>query len=676
MFGKVLTITGCDSKPSPSDPCQLTVDDAFVVLLDGLAVLRGKCGSAVQCSCVQSVLKEIYKAQPSKFLETSFHIIQCSTKNECPYSERLMPEEAMARFALMSAMGDMLCDTSLQPTCKILLTFAQRYHLKGFMKIRKFASKFVPRILETVDSSESPELERLSQGDPARWTEAVVASLKFVVFEEKDMVTFLLLLLSDEQLSSCRGSLTYRYSSTKLLVSGTVLSSVMSLLLVLVAEIDDWLELPSKVCEWISGAIPRANDTQCIVLFNALEVLASLTNREGFEMQLNVVGTMISCLNALPLPERSRVFSKRYLSMLSTYPKQLQVVDINRYFNAVSISDVLAFLYLLADVSAEIPSCIWDKASNLLSTRPNDAKLRELVVNHLSAGMENKLPNSLTRFKETLDKMNSSAQVDPEFLFSFCNGVLSRLPPQLSHYANQLIPHWIFAVLAFSTSREMDTKRFTSLIWDHAVRILNRVAPNTAMELSPGDSEAFVVRFFEALGSCTAPADVVRRVVTEAVPFHLANQLATFVKSDQIKEVEERIVRVCGVILKNVGQTLLVIAEADAHRGGLNRTAFVIMTQTTVTKMVKGSMDAEFLLQQVPSYVAMLASLPYRIFVYSRMKDLIFKFGEDPVIGQRIYAELTSAPGSAGLKQLTKDSDQRIKNFLSKHADNQFDDFD
>lgn len=83
---------------------------------------------------------------------------------------------------------------------------------------RKFASKFVPRILETVDSSESPELvgiyrstserclndmrcifqERLSQGDPARWTEAVVASLKFVVFEEKDMVTFLLLLLSGE----------------------------------------------------------------------------------------------------------------------------------------------------------------------------------------------------------------------------------------------------------------------------------------------------------------------------------------------------------------------------------------------------------------------------------------------------------------------------------------------
>lgn len=45
MFGKVLTITGCDSKPSPSDPCQLTVDDAFVVLLDGLAVLRGKCVS-------------------------------------------------------------------------------------------------------------------------------------------------------------------------------------------------------------------------------------------------------------------------------------------------------------------------------------------------------------------------------------------------------------------------------------------------------------------------------------------------------------------------------------------------------------------------------------------------------------------------------------------------------
>ncbi|KAK6010862.1 hypothetical protein OSTOST_24071 [Ostertagia ostertagi] len=45
-------------------------------------------------------------------------------------------DEIMARFVLVAGMGDLLCDTALLPTCKVLLSFIQKYDVRGLVKIR------------------------------------------------------------------------------------------------------------------------------------------------------------------------------------------------------------------------------------------------------------------------------------------------------------------------------------------------------------------------------------------------------------------------------------------------------------------------------------------------------------------------------------------------------------
>ncbi|KAK6023612.1 hypothetical protein OSTOST_10595, partial [Ostertagia ostertagi] len=530
----------------PSEECVLTVDNAFVVLLDGLAVLRKNC----------STLLELYRTQSNQLLQSSFHIVQCLTKGETFYlpnhrsalgSIKTPPEnflvffseasdEIMARFVLVAGMGDLLCDTALLPTCKVLLSFIQKYDVRGLVKIRKFASKCVTKILQTVDTLDMPELEKLSRGDATRWADYVTNSFKYCVAEEPVLIVFLTRLLSDDQLSSCRGIVVNRYSSVKLLVSGCVLSSMLSMLLALTAGIEDWQELPVKICEWISGAIARASDTQCVVFFNALDVLALITNEKDHGKKANIASTVFNCMNSLPLPERSKVFGTKYLSLVKSYPKQYTSVDVNRFVTAVSTAELLEFLYSLIDTSVEIPGSIWDKAASLLVSKPGDGKLREFVVNQLSIGLENRSSHSVTRFKSSLEKMNS-VNPDAEFLFAFCNGVLSRLPSQFSHLVSQMVPLWIYAILAHSTKREMDTKRFTSLIWDHIMRILNNIVPCATMELSLGNPEAFITTFFTALGSSTASGDVIRKIVADSVTIHLANQIAALLKNDD-KELQ------------------------------------------------------------------------------------------------------------------------------------------
>ncbi|KAK6040754.1 hypothetical protein COOONC_21738 [Cooperia oncophora] len=508
------------SEPLSSDECLLTAGNAFVVLLDGLAVLRKSCGSAVPCSCVQSILLELYKTQSNQLLQSSFHIVQSLTKGESPYppnqrhalgslmttSENFLvffsevishlvdirmiaSDEIMARFVLVAGMGDLLCDTALLPTCKVLLSFLQKYNVKGLVKIRKFASKFVTKILQTVDAIDLPELEKLSRGDPTRWAEGVTNSFKYCAAEEPLLIAFLARLLS----------------GVKLLISGCVLPSMLSMLLALVAGIEEWEELPAKVCEWISGAIVRANETQCTMFFNALDVLNLVVNERDFGKKANITSTVINCMNSLPLPERSKVFATRFSSMLR-YSKQLASIDVNRFVTAVSTPELLGFLYSLVDAPVEIPGSIWDKAASLLASRPADGKLREFVVNQLSIGLESRSPQSMSRFKSTVEKMNC-AHPDADFLFAFCNGVLARLP-------------------------KMDTKRFTSLIWDHIMRMLNNVVPSATMELSPGNSEAFVTKFFTALGSSTVSGDLIRKIIADSVPIHLANQIVVLLKND------------------------------------------------------------------------------------------------------------------------------------------------
>ncbi|VDO48090.1 unnamed protein product [Haemonchus placei] len=682
-------LAACEKKPMGSKPEAsgegiLTADTAFIVLLDGLAALRKNCSSLV----------ELYSTNSNQLLHSSFRIVQCLVKGESPYdpSQRralgslvttpenflifffeilshlvdirvIASDEIMARFVLLAGMGDLLCDTALLPTCKVLLSFLQKYNLKGLAKIRKFASKLVTKILQTVDELDLTELEKLSRGEAAKWADYVTHSFSYCVAEEPLLIAFLTRLLSDDQLSSCRGIVINRYSNVKLLVNGCVLSSMLSMLLALVAGIEDWQELSTKMCEWFTGSIARANETQCFVYFNALDVLALITNEKDIGRRAGIFNTVTKCMNSLSLPERSKVFATKYLSLVKSSSKQLACIDVNRFVSVVATPVLLEFLYSLTDISAEISGSIWDKAASLLSSRPADSKLREFVVNQLSIGLENRSPNSVTRFKSTLEKMNT-VHPDADFLFVFCNSILARLPRISSHLVGYMVPPWIYAVLAFSTTREMDTKRFTSLIWDHIVPMLSSIVPCAAMELSPGNSEIFVTKFFTALGNSTASGDTIRKIVADSVPFHLANQIATLLKNDD-KELQERIVRVCGEIICNVGSNLLSIAEADARRTGLNRTAFVVLTQALVSKMIKGAMDPDFLLQTVPLYVAALAKLPYRIFVYSRIKDLLLKFGDDSAIASRIAVELEFLHGTAHYNQLAKEADQKLRKFIS-----------
>ncbi|VDL66079.1 unnamed protein product [Nippostrongylus brasiliensis] len=422
-----------------------------------------------------------------------------------------------------------------------------------------------------------------------------------------------------------------------------------------------------KVCEWITAAVLNASESQCNTFFNALDVLASLTSRENAGNAVNVHGTVVNCLNSLRLPERSSVFTSKFLAMAKTHPSQLIGIDVSRFVNAASKSDLTAFIYLMADVDVEIGGNLWDKAAALYAANPSDEKLREFVVNQLCVGMRNSSPQAMARFKSTVEKI-VSAQPAAELLFSFCNGVLSRLSEKQTHIAVQLVPLWIFAVLAFSTSREMETKRFTSLIWDHILRQLSNIASSCpTIELSPGNSEAFVIRFFEILGAGVLPSGSVNKIVAESIPFAMANNITNLLKSDD-NDILERVIRVCNMMLANLGLTLLTIAESEAQRTGLNRTAFVVISQALVTKMVKGSMSVEFLQQSVPVYISALAKLPYRIFIYSRIKDLLVKFQHEVAIASSISGILDQFKESAHYKQLLKDSDPRVKNFLANYA--------
>ncbi|RCN38804.1 hypothetical protein ANCCAN_15279 [Ancylostoma caninum] len=178
------------------------------------------------------------------------------------------------------------------------------------------------------------------------------------------------------------------------------------------------------------------------------------------------------------------------------------------------------------------------------------------------------------------------------------------------------------------------------MIWDHISQMLVTVDAHATVELSPGNSEAFLMRFITVLGD-NATSDGVRKIVADAITFQLGNQIVTLLKSDD-KDMLERVVRVCCEILHKMGQTLLAIAEDEAPRIGLNRTAFVVITQAVISKMVKNLFDREFLLQVVPTCISALARLPYRMFIYSRIKDLLFKYGAEPAFSCRILEELSS----------------------------------
>ncbi|VDL66240.1 unnamed protein product, partial [Nippostrongylus brasiliensis] len=208
--------------------------------------------------------------------------------------QAIVADEIMARFVLMFGMGDLLCDSELLTTCKVLLSFTNKCNLKGFAKIRRFATKFITKILQTVDTLDVPELDKLGRGKPIHWAENVLSSFKYCTAEETSLIVFLTRLLSDEQLSSCRSIVINRYSGVKLLVSGCVLSSMLSMLLSLVAGINDSRELAMKVCEWITAAVLNASESQCNTFFNALDVLASLTSRENAGNAVNVHGTVVN----------------------------------------------------------------------------------------------------------------------------------------------------------------------------------------------------------------------------------------------------------------------------------------------------------------------------------------------------------------------------------------------
>lgn len=671
---------------------RLTPEDAFIVLLDGLAVFKQNIGSAIPCSCVHSVLLELYNTVSGKLLKCFFRMVECLANSECPYSSSefgalttkpanflaffadvishfidirvITSNDIMTRFVLMVGMGDLLCDTELLSTCKVLLLFMKKYNLRGLVKIRKSASKFVTKILQTLEVTELPDLEKLSQGEPSRWAECVANSFRCCVADELLLIEFLLRLLSDEQLSSCRGIVINRYANSKLLVKGCVLSSTLSMLLALVAGINDGDELAWKVCQWLVESAGRADEDQCHILFNAFDALAIITSSDGAIKKMNIGMALANAMNVLPLPERSRIFGTRYLIMTQSYPKELCDVDINRFVMSASSSELLEFFYLFTKAQAEIPGSAWDKATSLLfTTRPNDAILQAFVINQLAAGIQTRSSNSQARFKYVLGRLKCP-KPDGEFLFLFCNGILSQLRGQFWHIVSQLVPLWIFAVLAYSRSREMDAKRFTSLIWDDMSQLLGGILPNVSMELSPGNLELFVVRFFTVLGSTASSSDIIRKTVADSVPLYLANQIATLLKSDD-KELEERVIRVCGEMFVHVGSTLLAIAETEAQRIGLNQTSFVVLIQALVTKLVKSSMEPIFLLHIVPVYTSALVKLPYRMFIYSRIKDLLFKFADDDAIALRISNELTNCHGLAYHNQLTKESDPRIKKFFS-----------
>ncbi|KAK6730022.1 hypothetical protein RB195_006838 [Necator americanus] len=675
---------------SPDHNRILSGDEALALMLDGLAVLRRHSDSSVPCSCVQSVLVDLYCNYSSQILRLCFQVMQCLMNKESTFPQTqkfgtlsataaeffqffaemvshfidirlIQPEEIMSRFVLLVGIGELLCDKEPLPTFKVLFSFMKKYQLKGLAKIRKSASKFVLKILQVLEGVEIAELDELSRGDPSRWAKNVKSSFVSCVDEEVLLIQFLLQLLSDDELCSCRGILTNRYSNAKFLLNGCVLSSVLSLLLAVFFSINDRKVLAGRLCEWIAGSIQFADETQCEVLFNALEVLGSITS-ELKEKEVDIPNFMATCLNALPLPERSMVFGRRCSVMARTHPKHFPSVDIDRFVSAASSEELVRLLRLLSDVDVEISGSIWDRALDLLvASNAADPYLRSFVINQLVVGMRNKSSQSLLRFKTCTGRLNC-VQPDVNFLFTFCNGLLSRLEGQHLPTISQLLPIWIYAVLAYSKSRELDTKGFTSMIWDHISWLLRKLDTDTSLELSPGNSEAFLIRFFTILGN-NLSSDCVRKIIADAVPFQLASQMATLLKKEE-RDMQERVIRVCCEILHQIGPTLLAIAEEEAPRTGLNRTAFVVLTQALVSTMVRSTVSNDFLLQFVPVCVSALARLPYRMFINSRIKDLLLKFGNDSAFLHRIVQELSCPECSVHYSQLKNDSDERIKRLL------------
>ncbi|KAK6023611.1 hypothetical protein OSTOST_10594 [Ostertagia ostertagi] len=169
---------------------------------------------------------------------------------------------------------------------------------------------------------------------------------------------------------------------------------------------------------------------------------------EGFIEIKTQISEQTQGMNSLPLPERSQSGATKYLSLVKSYPKQYTSVDVNRFVTAVSTAELLEFLYSLIDTSVEIPGSIWDKGSEavLLQSLVDGNWAGEFVVNQVSV----------------IIFVNCSATMgvnpDAEFLFAFCNGVLSRLPSQFSHLVSQMVPLWIYAILAHSTKREYGRK--------------------------------------------------------------------------------------------------------------------------------------------------------------------------------------------------------------------------
>ncbi|RCN24311.1 hypothetical protein ANCCAN_29995, partial [Ancylostoma caninum] len=69
------------------------------------------------------------------------------------------------------------------------------------------------------------------------------------------------------------------------------------------------------------------------------------------------------------------------------------------------------------------------------------------------------------------------------------------------------------------------------MIWDHISQMLVTVDAHATVELSPGNSEAFLMRFITVLGD-NATSDGVRKIVADAITFQLGNQIVTLLKSD------------------------------------------------------------------------------------------------------------------------------------------------
>ncbi|RCN38805.1 hypothetical protein ANCCAN_15280 [Ancylostoma caninum] len=200
----------------------------------------------------------------------------------------------MSRFVLLVGVGELLCDKEPIRTFKVLHSFVKKYHMNGLAKIRKSASKFVSKILQSFECIEIAELERLSRGDPLRWAESVKTLFACCVADEVFLIQFLVQLLSDEQLSSCCGIIANRYSSATFLSSDCVLSSVLSLLLAVISGTKGERMLAAKLCEWTTGSIEGADDLHCKVLFNALDVLADITS-EAEAKNSNVITAMVNC---------------------------------------------------------------------------------------------------------------------------------------------------------------------------------------------------------------------------------------------------------------------------------------------------------------------------------------------------------------------------------------------